>query len=597
MFDSESSRSEIELMFDEAESRAGELIKCLRKKINQVLSDDDTPLADVGIRIVNPEHHHNLSLETFCSLYRGLYEIVELTVQHLICVPKDLIDNFDPERVVITKAIILDKCREYFRLVHISSYSFISCCHECPIVFNHAKVLKFIELLLQPIEDVRFIVKCLNSLAVYVGQVLDQKVPEHEELLHITTTYSSLDVELEELTGFPDFIPLHLNLQIKFDEIRHKEDHQIRSLQTVKLHLDQLRLFSKHDSHPFKLPEMLSLKVFQEFLLHPHVIDMVFGNCLDIIEVHENFLESLDAGFLNYVDQIPELTAEYCTLIADHYEKHRELFGALIGEVVFTSELIELLTTNCPEFAYFLRKMSEKSQKTLTPHRGKYSLAGVYQNIARHIMSYANFFSVIDDLCKQKSGSQNWEEVMDKVHASQAKIKTTIKYLNDATETRCLAHACLGTIGELPLCVLFSRGQNLRMSPAIIKFGFSSKPKDDCVLYFFSGLIEIAHKKRPYSLLLASKDDNKTQNHSYHLHLGSVKYWKVSKESNSLVKVTPSVGAVCTLNTPPNVLKGLHCKNHDQSSSSLNGKNHSNLFLKFSDTSVVDSFLSHFNLK
>ena len=596
LFDSDSSRSEIEAMFDEAEKRAAALIKSLSAKINQVLHEDDTALADVGIRIVDPDHHHNLSLETFCSLYRGLYEIVELTVQHLVCVPSDLVESFDEERVVITKALILDKCREYFRLVHISSYSFISCCHECPIIFNHAKVVKFIELLLQPIEDVKFIVKCLNTLARYVGQVLDQQVPEHQQLMQITSTYSSLDVELEELTGFPDFIPLHLNLQIKFDEIRHKEAHQIKCLQTVKLHLDQLRLFSstQSESQPFVLPEVLSISIYQDFLLHPHIVDMVFGNCLDIIEVHEQFLESLDQGFLNYVDQIPDLTAEYCTLISEHYEKYRDMYGALIGEVVFTSELIELLTSKCPEFAYFLKMMSEKSQKTLTPHRGKYSFTGVFQNIARHIMSYSNFFAVIEDLCKQKS-SQDWELVLEKVNNSQAKIKSTIKYLNDVTESRCLAHACLGTIGELPLCVLFSRGQTLRLPPAVIKFGFSSKPKDECVLYFFSGLIEIAQKRRPYSLL-SGKDHTKTQMHCYHLHLQSLKYWKVTKESSNLVKVTPAVGALCTLNTPQNVLKGLHYKNCDQpNATSINGsKNHSNLFLKFSETAVLEIFLAQF---
>ncbi len=409
-------------------------------------------------------------------------------------------------------------------------------------------------------------------------------------------------MELDELTGFPDFIPVHLNLQIKFDEIRHKESHQMKCLHTVKLHLEQLQLFSHSSQNSILLPESLNPTVYQDFLLHPRLVDMVFGNCLDIVDMHETFLDRLDAGFVEYVNRIPELTAEYCTLISQHYEDNRTTYGALISEVVFTSELIELLTSKCPEFAYFLKRTAEKSQQTLTPHRGKYSLAGVYQNIARHIMSYSNFFSVIEDLSKQKISAE-WESTVEKVKESQMKIKRTIKYLNDLTEDRCMAHACLGTIAEVPLCVLFSRGQSLRMKPAIVKFGFNSKPKDESVLYFFSNLIEIAQKRRPYSILLSAKDDNKTQMHCFHLHLVKMKSWHSSRlsASSNVVKVSPAKEAVCTLKHVQNMVKSLTCKSATDEfcEPSPNGHSKQNvlssIFLKFSDASVMDAFLSQMN--
>ena len=588
--DAESTRIEIETLFDEAEKRARELSTCLRMKINLVLQDFDQALAEVGVKITESDHAHNIEFDTFCSLYQGLYEVVEMTVQHLICIPNDLIDQFDQDRIVITKALILDKCRQYFNLVHINSYSFISCCHECSINFNHAKVVKFIELLLQPIQDVKFIIGCLNTMAKYVGQALDPELPEHQELLYITTTYSSLDSELEELTGYPDFIPVHLNLQIKFDEIRHKESHQMRCLLTVKQHLEDLKLFANSDTQPFILPQSLSLEVYQNFLLHPNLIDMVFGNCMDVIAIHESLLNSLDTGFLEYVNRMPELTAEYCCLISRHYSDNREVYGALIGEVVYTAELIEMLVAKCPEFAYFVKFLAEKSQKTLTPHRGKYSLAGVYRNIARHIMSYSNFFAVIEELCQNKTSSE-WDVALEKVQASQYLIKNSIKYLNDISEARCLAHSCLGSIAELPLCVLFSRSQNLLLPPTIVKFGFTSKTKDEALLYFFSGLIEIAHKKRPYSLLLSSKEETKTQSHTFHLHLNGVRTWKIGVENSTLMKITPSLSAICSLVLPSEVQKGLGCKHASDTFDNLNGGSKSSIFIKFPDSALKETFL------
>ena len=149
-----------------------------------------------------------------------------------------------------------------------------------------------------------------------------------------------------------------------------------------------------------------------------------------------------------------------------------------------------------------------------------------------------------------------------------------------------------GSIAELPLCVLFSRGQNLLLPPTIVKFGFTSKTKDEALLYFFSGLIEIAHKKRPYSLLLSSKEETKTQSHTFHLHLNGVRTWKIGVENGTLVKITPSLSAICSLVVPSGVQKGLGCKHTCDTFDNLNGGTKSSVFIKFPDGATKDTFLS-----